>query len=74
MKKNVHPDYYPEAQVVCSCGNVFTTGSSEKEIGVEICSACHPFFTGKSKFIDAKGRVEKFQEKRAAAEKHANKS
>jgi len=69
MKKNIHPDYCPEARVSCSCGNAFTTGSSEKEIKVEICSACHPFFTGKSKFIDAKGRVEKFEEKRAAAKK-----
>jgi len=64
MKKNIHPQYGP-ATVTCSCGNTFTTGSIKPEIRVEICSACHPFFTGKQKIIDTAGRVEKFQKKMA---------
>lgn len=64
MKKDIHPDYGP-AVVTCSCGNTFTTGATVPEIKVEICSACHPFFTGKQKIIDMAGRVEKFQKKLA---------
>ena len=63
MKKDVHPKYYPNAKVTCACGNTFTTGSTLKEIKVDICNECHPFFTGKMKFIDTMGRVEKFQKK-----------
>jgi len=62
MKKEIHPEY-TEATVACACGNTFTTKSTKKEIRVEICSACHPFFTGKQKFIDSAGRVEKFKKK-----------
>jgi large subunit ribosomal protein L31 len=62
MKSGIHPEYV-EAPVTCSCGNKFTTRSTRKKITVEICSACHPFFTGKMKFIDTTGRVEKFQKK-----------
>ncbi len=62
MKKDIHPEYV-EANVTCACGNTFTTQSTKKEIRVEICSACHPFFTGKQKFIDSAGRVEKFRKK-----------
>ena len=62
MKKNVHPEYQ-ECQVICACGNTFTTRSTKKEIRVEICSSCHPFFTGKQKLIDSAGRVEKFKKK-----------
>jgi large subunit ribosomal protein L31 len=62
MKKNVHPEYQ-ECQVICACGNTFTTRSTKKEIHVEICSNCHPFFTGKQKLIDSAGRVEKFKKK-----------
>ncbi|MGB3862644.1 MAG: 50S ribosomal protein L31 [Candidatus Aminicenantaceae bacterium] len=62
MKKDIHPEY-TEATVACACGNTFTTRSTKKEIRVEICSACHPFFTGKQKFIDSAGRVEKFRKK-----------
>lgn len=64
MKKNIHPNYGP-ATVTCSCGNTFVTGSTKPEIKVEICSACHPFFTGKQKIMDTAGRVEKFQKKLA---------
>jgi len=62
MKKGIHPAYQ-ESQVVCACGNTFVTRSTKKEIRVEICSSCHPFFTGKQKFIDSAGRVEKFRKK-----------
>lgn len=63
MKTDIHPTYYPDAKVVCACGNSFTTGSTVKEIHVEICSACHPFYTGKQKLVDTAGRVEKFQKR-----------
>jgi len=62
MKKGIHPEY-AESSVTCACGNTFTTKSTKKEIRVEICSQCHPFFTGKQKFIDSAGRVEKFRKK-----------
>ncbi len=61
MKKDIHPKYYPEAKVSCACGNTFTTGSTMPELKVEICSACHPFYTGKQKLIDSARRVEKFE-------------
>ena len=60
MKTEIHPDYYPEAVVTCSCGNVFTTGATKPAIKVEICSSCHPFFTGRQKLVDTAGRVERF--------------
>lgn len=63
MKDDVHPKYYDNAEVICGCGNKFTTGSTQAKIAVEICSACHPFFTGAQKFVDTAGRVEKFQKK-----------
>ncbi len=63
MKKDIHPSYYPNAKVVCACGNSFTTGSTVKELHVEICSACHPFYTGKEKIVDTAGRVERFQKR-----------
>nr|HDN00709.1 50S ribosomal protein L31 [Deltaproteobacteria bacterium] len=59
MKENIHPKYY-KAKVRCACGNEFEIGSTKKEIKVEICSKCHPFFTGKQKLVDTAGRVEKF--------------
>ena len=62
MKKDIHPEY-AEANVTCACGNTFITRSTKKEIRVEICSQCHPFFTGKQKFVDSAGRVEKFKRK-----------
>lgn len=63
MKKNTHPEYYTDAKVICACGNTFTTGSTVKELHVEICSACHPFYTGKQKLVDTARRVEKYQAK-----------
>ncbi len=62
MKKGIHPEYV-ECTVTCACGSTFTTRSTKKEIRVEICSHCHPFFTGKQKFVDSAGRVEKFRKK-----------
>jgi len=62
MKKDIHPPYY-EAKVTCACGNSFVTGATVKEIRVDICNACHPFYTGKQKFVDTTGRVERFQKK-----------
>ncbi|RJQ30880.1 50S ribosomal protein L31 [Candidatus Parcubacteria bacterium] len=69
MKKDIHPKYYPEAVVSCACGNKIKAGSTKESMQVEICSACHPFFTGTKKIIDTAGRVEKFQAKRAKAKK-----
>lgn len=63
MKKDIHPAYFENAKVTCACGNTFTVGSTMKEIQVEVCNACHPFYTGKQKFVDAARRVEKFQER-----------
>lgn len=62
MKEDIHPNYV-ETVVTCGCGNSFKTRSTKPKINVEICSACHPFFTGKQKFVDTAGRVEKFQRK-----------
>lgn len=64
VKKGIHPDYQ-ETKVTCACGNSFETRSTKKAINVEICSACHPFYTGKQKLIDSEGRVERFQKKYA---------
>lgn len=61
MKKDIHPQYYKNAKVVCACGNSFTTGSTVAEIKIEICSMCHPFYTGKQKLVDDRGRVERFK-------------
>jgi len=61
MKADTHPTYFIDAKVTCACGNVFVVGSTKKEIQVEICSACHPFFTGTEKTLDVAGRVEKFK-------------
>ncbi len=63
MKKDTHPKYYSDAVVTCACGNSFTTGSTVKELHVEICAACHPFFTGKQKVLDAAGRVDRFKKR-----------
>ena len=62
MKKDIHPKY-GKATISCACGNSFETGSTKKNMKVEICSVCHPFFTGKQKIIDTAGRVERFNKK-----------
>ena len=61
MKKDIHPVYFPEAAVICACGNTFTVGATKPEIRVEICAKCHPFYTGEEKLLDVAGRVEKFR-------------
>jgi len=68
MKKDTHPTYYPQAKVVCACGHGFTTGSTMAELHVEICSNCHPFFTGKQKVLDSAGRVDRFKKRSALGE------
>ena len=75
MKKDIHPEYHKNAHVICACGNEFHTGSTNKELRVELCSACHPFYTGKQKLVDTARRVEKFQERAAKKQvkKHASK-
>jgi large subunit ribosomal protein L31 len=63
MKPDIHPKYYPDAKIVCSCGNIIVTGSTKKLLKVEMCSACHPFFTGEHRMIDTAGRVERFKQR-----------
>jgi len=68
MKVQIHPQYFEEAKVVCSsCGLNYTTGSTKESIHVEVCSKCHPFYTGEHKFLDVKGKVEKFKKKQEVA-------
>lgn len=75
MKSKIHPIFYPDAKVSCACGHTFTTGSTQKELKVEICSKCHPFYTGKSKLVDTAGVVDRFKAKlvKAEAKKTAHK-
>lgn len=68
MKPNIHP-VYGEAHVVCSCGNTWTTASTKREIHVEVCSVCHPFFTGQMRLVDTQGRVERLRKRYSAAKK-----
>jgi large subunit ribosomal protein L31 len=60
MKKDIHPEYFPEAVVRCACGNTWTTGSTVPEVRTDVCSACHPFFTGEQRIVDSEGRVDRF--------------
>jgi large subunit ribosomal protein L31 len=69
VKEKIHPTWHTEANVHCSCGATFTTGSTMKDISVEVCSQCHPLFTGQQKFLDTAGRVDKFNQRMAAAER-----
>jgi len=63
MKKGIHLPYYKEAKIICACGNIITTGSTVKEMHVEICSKCHPFYTGKQKLLDRSGRLERYKKR-----------
>lgn len=63
MKTKIHPKYYDDAKVTCLCGNVFTLGSTKPEIKVDVCSNCHPFYTGKQRILDTRGRVERFRKR-----------
>jgi large subunit ribosomal protein L31 len=68
MKKGIHPEYYPEAKIICACGNIIATGSTKPEIRVEVCSACHPFYTGKKRLVDSTGRVDRFKKRMEKSE------
>jgi large subunit ribosomal protein L31 len=61
MKTGIHPEYYAEARVTCSCGRSYVTGATKPELRVEICSSCHPFFTGEQRIVDTEGRVERLR-------------
>ena len=73
MKQDIHPQYFDDAKVTCVCGNTFSTGATVPEIRVEICSNCHPFYTGEMKYVDTLGNVEKFQKKQEVAKTHKEK-
>lgn len=70
MKEGIHPTYYPDAQVVCACGNTWTTGSTEKLIRTDVCSNCHPFYTGEQRIVDTEGQVERFYKKLQARQEY----
>ena len=72
MKANIHPQYFDNAQVICVCGNKFTVGSTQELIHVELCSNCHPFYTGEQRFVDTASRIQKFQSKQQTAQKFAD--
>ncbi len=61
--KDIHPKYYPDAKIICACGNIITTGSTKPEMKVEVCSACHPFYTGKKRLVDTTGQLDRFQKR-----------
>jgi large subunit ribosomal protein L31 len=75
MKKDIHPKYYPDAKIICACGNIIEAGATVQEMKVEICSACHPFYTGKKKTMDTAGRVDRFKKlaEKAVERKEAKK-
>ncbi|NQT47660.1 MAG: 50S ribosomal protein L31 [Chloroflexi bacterium] len=61
MKDKIHPTYYPDAKIICACGNSFVTGGTKKELRTEVCSKCHPYFTGEQRIVDTAGRIERFK-------------
>ena len=70
MKEGIHPTYYPDAQVICACGNTWTTGSTQKVIHTDMCSQCHPFYTGEQRIVDTEGQVERFYKKLQARQQY----
>lgn len=72
MKADIHPQYF-DAKVVCACGNMFTVGSTQETIRVELCNKCHPFYTGQQRFVDAASRIQKFQQKQETAKQFISK-
>jgi large subunit ribosomal protein L31 len=70
MKPNIHPVFYTDAQVICACGNTWTTGSTKKVIHTDVCSACHPFFTGEQRIVDTEGQVDRFYKKLQARQQY----
>ena len=73
MKVNIHPQYFPQAQVICVCGNRFTIGSTQETIHVELCNNCHPFYTGEQRFVDTASRIQKFQKKQEVGKGYVSK-
>lgn len=73
MKANIHPQYFENAKVVCACGNTFTTGSTIESIRVELCNECHPFYTGKQRYVDTASLIQKYEKKRETAKAYINK-
>lgn len=73
MKADIHPKYFENAQVICACGNRFTTGSTLELIHVELCNKCHPFYTGEQRFVDSASRIQKFQDKQNIAKQYLTK-
>lgn len=69
MKTDIHPEYFPKATFTCACGNVMSIGSTKEKVEVEICSNCHPFYTGNEKVLDAAGRVERFKTRQSKSTK-----
>ena len=63
MKAKIHPKYYPEARIICACGNAYTTGSTAPELKIDICSQCHPFYTGEQRIVDTAGQVDRFMKR-----------
>jgi len=63
MKAKIHPKYYPEARIICACGNTYTVGSTSPELKVDICSQCHPFYTGEQRIVDTAGQVDRFMKR-----------
>jgi large subunit ribosomal protein L31 len=72
MKTDIHPTYYPDAKVICACGETWTVGSTQKEIRVDICSACHPFYTGEQRIVDTEGQVDRFYKRLEARQRFIN--
>lgn len=70
MKREIHPTFYPDAQVICACGNTWTTGSTKKVIHTDVCSKCHPFFTGEQRIVDTEGQVDRFYKKLQARQEY----
>jgi large subunit ribosomal protein L31 len=70
MRENIHPKWYPEAVVICACGNTWTTGSTLPEIRTDVCSACHPFYTGEQRIVDTEGQVDRFMARLRARDQH----
>lgn len=70
MKEGIHPTYYPDAQVICACGNTWTTGSTQKVIHTDMCSQCHPFYTGEQRIVDTEGQVDRFYKKLQARQQY----
>ena len=70
MKEGIHPTYYPDATVICACGNTWKTGSTRKEIRTDVCSKCHPFYTGEQRIVDTEGQVDRFYRKLQARQQY----